>query len=87
MIYLYLNTIYSHYIYSHLKEAIRKAKLGIDIGRQNTEALIPEDMNHHNWMDFAFLVTMLANRDNEPQIMTMIQVIGDIFMHSRTKRV
>ena len=39
---------------------------GKDIGWDNIKKFIPKDDNHHHWMSFAALLTVIYNRDNDP---------------------
>ena len=48
---------------------------GLDIGWFNTEALQPAGDNHHEWMSFAHLLTLLYNRDQTPKRYTIIRII------------
>ena len=62
-----------------VKEAIAEIKDGKDIGWQQTWRLMPTSACYHDWMDFAFLLTLIYNRDNEPKRFTILRtVIGNV---------
>ena len=50
---------------SNIAEATCEAMAGRDLGWEKTRNLMPANYDHHHWMNFAHLLTVLYNRDKE----------------------
>ena len=48
---------------------------GRDIGWQKIESFIPRDDNHHHWMSFSALLTVIYNRDNDLKRFSIFRMV------------
>ena len=48
---------------------------GKDIGWLKIKGFIPRDDNHHHWMSFAALLTVIYNRDNVEQRFSIFRMV------------
>ena len=55
-------------------DAIQEIKSGKDIGWHNTWLLQPQSDCHHAWMEFAFLITLIYNRDATKKRYTILRI-------------
>ena len=53
--------------------AIKLAQEGLDGGLEGTYQLQPDDLNFHNWMQYAFLCTILYNRNRSTRKYTILR--------------
>ena len=59
-------------------EAEKEVRLtGKDIGWEKIQTFIPRDNNHHHWMSFSALLTVIYNRDNEPKRFSIFRLVTD----------
>ena len=57
-------------------EAEKEVRLtGNDVGWAKIETFIPRDDNHHHWMSFSALLTVIYNRDHEKQRFSIFRVV------------
>ena len=56
---------------------------GNDVGWAKIETFIPRDDNHHHWMSFSALLTVIYNRDNEKQRFSIFRVVIIVFITDR----
>ena len=61
-----------------LKNAIIDIKKDMDLGWEKTAALVPTSEDHHEWMDFAYLLTRIYNRDNVTKKYSVIRKVINI---------
>ena len=52
---------------------------GNDVGWDKIHSFIPRDDNHHHWMSFSALLTVIYNRDHEPQRFSIFRMVTRIF--------
>ena len=57
----------------NIAEATREAVAGRDLGWEQTRKLMPNNYDHHHWMNFAHLLTVLYNRDKELKRFSIIR--------------
>ena len=50
-----------------IKDSLTELKEGKDIGWEGTKSLMPSSDDFHHWMNFAYLLTIIHNRDCEPK--------------------
>ena len=50
-----------------IKDALEELKEGRDIGWEGTKDLMPSSEDFHHWMHYAYLLTIIHNRDCEPK--------------------
>lgn len=50
---------------------------GNDIGWEKIKSFIPRDDNHHHWMSFSALLTIIYNRDHEPQRFSIFRMVAN----------
>ena len=60
---------------------------GKDIGWENIKKFIPRDDNHHHWMSFAALLTVIYNRDNEPKRFSIFRLVTTSHQRKNGKKV
>ena len=65
------NTVYDED--TTLADAVTLIKQGMDGGREGLRRLIPVNSDYHQWMDFAFIMTMGYNRMHIPQFYTILR--------------
>ena len=60
---------------------------GNDVGWEKIHSFIPRDDNHHHWMSFSALLTVIYNRDHEPQRFSIFRIVTSDILHQtdRTK--
>ena len=56
-----------------IETAIELAQQGLDGGLEGTYQLQPDDLDFHRWMQFAFLCTILYNRDRDTRKYTILR--------------
>ena len=56
-----------------IKSAIAEIEFGKDIGWQQTALLMPATDDFHDWMDYAYLLTRLHNRELSPKRFTLLR--------------
>ena len=56
-----------------LNRAVEFAKNGQDAGYENTLSIQPKTACHHEWMEFARLLTLLFNRNREFKKFTILR--------------
>ena len=56
-----------------LKSAIAEIEFGKDIGWQQTAFLMPATDDYHEWMDYAYLLTRIHNRELSPKRFTLLR--------------
>ena len=56
-----------------LPQAIKEMEQLRDLGYVATKNLCPKTDNHHDWMDYAKLLTQIHNRDQRPQKYTILR--------------
>ena len=57
-----------------LPEAIKEMEALKDLGYVATVNLCPQSENHHEWMNYARLLTQIHNRDQRPQRYTILRI-------------
>ena len=55
-----------------IKMLIMLAKQGVDLSQTTVAAACPDSLDHHRWMDFAHLLTVIYNSRNEEQIYSVL---------------
>ena len=55
-------------------DAIQEIKSGKDIGWHNTRLMTPSTDDHHAWMEFAYLITLIYNRDAANKRYTILRI-------------
>ena len=56
-----------------IETAIELAQQGLDGGLEGTYQLQPDDLNFHSWMQYAFLCTILYNRNRAIRKYTILR--------------
>ena len=56
-----------------LADAVSLIKQGKDGGREGLRQLIPTSSDYHQWMDYAFIMTMGYNRMHTPNFYTILR--------------
>ena len=60
-------------IATNIQQAIEETRKGLDLGWEKTRMLMPRSEDHHHWMHFCHLLTVLYNRDNSPKRFSIIR--------------
>ena len=68
---------------SDLDMALEFARNGLDGGLLAAEKLEPTDNDHHNWMKYAYLLTIYYNSGREEKRYTILR-LGLYFKHKKT---
>ena len=64
---------------TNIQQAIEETRTGHDLGWEKTKSLMPRSDDHHHWMHFCHLLTILHNRDNSPKRFSIIRNAIKIF--------
>lgn len=58
-----------------IQEGIAELKFNKDIGWQQTLNLMPQSDDFHHWMHYAYMLTLIHNRDLSPKRYSIIRVV------------
>ena len=58
-----------------IMDAIAETRNGHDLGWDGTAKLMPRSLDHHHWMHFCHLLTVIYNRDHTPKKFSIIRMV------------
>ena len=68
-----------------IMEAIAEIRNGLDLGWDGTAKLMPKSLDHHHWMHFCHLLTVIYNRDHSPKKFSIIRMVVMLIVQTKVE--